>query len=67
MKKVISMLAILVMTGGLCVGCKNKEADESKPEATQQLQESDTKGWELETSKQSTTDDTHDDHSGHNH
>ena len=73
MKKVISMFAILVMIVGLCTGCKNKEADKPKPEATQQTQESNAKDWEPETSKQSTTDTQggHDhstgDHSGHNH
>jgi len=74
MKNVISMFAILVMIGGLCAGCKDKEADKSKPEATQQSQESKAKDWEPETSEQSTADDTHDghdhdagDHSGHDH
>ena len=74
MKKVISMFAILVMIGGLCTSCKDKEADKPKPETTQQSQESNTKDWEPETSKQSTTNSTqggHDhsagDHSGHNH
>jgi len=74
MKKVISMFVILVMIVGLCTGCKDKEADKPKPEATQQSQESNTKDWEPETSKQPTTRSTqggHDtsvgDHSGHNH
>ena len=74
MKKVISMFAILVMIGGLCAGCKDKEAEKPKPEATQQSQEGNAKDWEPETSKQPTTNSTqggHDtsvgDHSGHNH
>ena len=74
MKKVISMFAILVMIGGLCAGCKGKEADKPKPEATQQSQESDAKDWEPETSEETTTNspqDGHDpsvgDHSGHDH
>ncbi len=73
MKKVISMFAILVMIGGLCTGCKGKDADKSKPEATQQSQESNAKDWEPETSKKPTnsTQGGHDtsvgDHSGHNH
>ncbi len=71
MKKVITMVAILVMIAGLCVGCKNKEADKSEPEATQQSQESNAKDWEPETSKQPTKEDEHDhsvgDHTGHNH
>ncbi len=73
MKKVISMFAILVMTVGLCAGCK-KDTDTPKPDTTQQSQESNAKDWEPETSKQPTTDSTqggHDhsvgDHSGHNH
>ncbi|RKX37965.1 MAG: hypothetical protein DRP64_16530 [Verrucomicrobia bacterium] len=67
MKKVISMFAILVMIGGLCASCE-KDANQPKPEATQQSQESDAKDWEPETSEQS-TDDSHDghDHSGHDH
>ena len=74
MKKVISMFAILVMIVGLCTGCKDKDADKSKPEATQQSKESNAKDWEPETSKKSTTNSTqggHDtsvgDNSGHNH
>ena len=69
MKKVISMFAILVMIGGLCAGCKDKEADNPKPEATQQSQESNAKDWEPETSKQPTTHSDEDghDHSGHDH
>ena len=74
MKKVISMFAILVMTCGLCTGCKDKGADEAKPEATQQSQESNAKDWEPETSEETTTNSPqggHDpsvgDHSGHNH
>ncbi len=76
MKKVMSMFAILVMFCGLCTGCKDKDkdADKSKPEATQQSQESNAKDWEPETSKKPTTNSTqggHDhsagDHSGHNH
>lgn len=65
MKKV--MLAILVMIGGLCTGCK-KDADQPKPEAMQQSQESNAKDWEPETSEQP-ADNSHDghDHSGHNH
>jgi len=53
MKKVISMFAILVMIGGLCAGCKDKEA-----EATQQSQESNAKVCASETSKQPTTNST---------
>ena len=74
MKKVISMLAILVMIGGLCTGCKDKEDEKPKPEATQQSQESNARNWEPETSKQTTTnsdqgdhDHSADDHSGHDH
>ncbi len=74
MKKIISMLAILVMIGGLFAGCKAKEADKTEPEATQQPQQSDSKDWEPETSKQSPTNSPqggHDpsvgDHSGHSH
>jgi uncharacterized protein YxeA len=72
MKKVISIFAILVMIGGLCTGCKNKETDKPKPEVTQQSEESKAKDWEPETSEQSTTDSTqgehdHGDHSGHDH
>ena len=68
------MFAILVMIGALCAGCKDKEADKPKPEATQQSQKSNAKNWEPETSKPPTTNSTqggHDhsasDHSGHNH
>ena len=74
MKKVMSMFAILVMIGGLCTGCKDKEADKPNPEATQQSQESNAKDWEPEMSEEPTTnspEDDHDhstgDHSGHNH
>jgi len=69
MKRVISMFAILVMIGGLCAGCKDKKADKSKPEATQQSQESNAKDWEPETSKQPTahSDEDGHDHSGHDH
>ena len=73
MKNVISMFAILAMIVGLCTGCKNKEADNPNPEATQQSQESKAKDWEPETSEQP-TDNSHDghdhdagDHSGHDH
>lgn len=69
MKKVIIMVAILVMIAGLCVGCK-KDADTPKPDATQQSQESNAKDWQPETSEQSTTgghDTSVGDHSGHNH
>ena len=73
MKKVISMFAILVMIGGLCTGCKNKETDKPKSEVTQQSEESNAKDWEPETSEQP-TDNSHDghdhdagDHSGHDH
>jgi len=73
MKKVISMFAILVVIGGLCTGCKDKEADKPKPETTQQSQESNTKDWEPETSEETTNspqgghDTSVGDHSGHNH
>ncbi len=70
MKKVITVFAVLVMIAGLCTGCK----DQAEPEATQQSQESNAKDWEPETSKESTTNDSHDghdhssgDHSGHDH
>ena len=53
MKKVISMFAILVMIGGLCAGCKDKEA-----EATQQSQESNAKVCASETSEETTTNST---------
>ncbi len=68
MKKVMSLFAIWVIIGGLCTGCKDKDADKSKLEATQQSQESDAKNWEPETSEQP-TGNSHDghDHSGHDH
>ena len=74
MKKVISVVAVLVMIGALCAGCKDKEADRPKPGTTNQSKESNDKNWEPETAKQPTTRATkgsHDpnvgDHSGHNH
>ena len=69
MKKVISMIVLLVMISGLCAGCKETEADKPKAEVTQQSQKSDDKNWEPETSKQPTThsDEDDHDHSGHDH
>ena len=69
MKKVISTLAILVMIGTLCIGCKDKAADKPNPEATKQSTSSDAENWEPETSQQPTTHSAEDgqDHSGHDH
>ena len=69
MKKVISMLAILVMIGALSAGCKDKQADKPSPEATKQSTKSNDQNWEPQTSEQPTTHSAEDghDHSEHDH
>ena len=71
MKKVISILAILVMIGCLCTGCKKKDTDKPELDAAKQSQESKAADWEPETAKQPTADDdhdhNHDDGDGHKH
>lgn len=82
MKKVISMLAILVMVAGLCTGCKDTDTgtDKPQPEVTKQSQDVEAKDWEPETAKETATTcpegehdhsehekDAHDENDGHDH
>ncbi|MBT3200878.1 MAG: hypothetical protein HN350_13295 [Phycisphaerales bacterium] len=74
MKKVISLFAVLMMIGVLCVGCEKTET--SKPDAdgqqTGEVKKDTDKNWEPETKKEAAPAAAHDhndggDHTGHNH
>jgi len=81
MKKIISMFAVLMMIGALCVGCE--KTGTATPGAAEQqkkkVEENNAKNWEPETKKEPATKKAaaapatggHDpnvgDHTGHNH
>ena len=67
MKKVISMLAMFVMVGALCIGCKDetsKPDPEKQPNANGAAKDP---NWEPPTLKQPSTCPDDDAHAGHDH
>jgi len=69
MKKLMSMFAMLVMIGALCVGCK--DAEKPKPEAQKQSKKGTDKNWKPETASKPAAKDGHEGHDhgpgGHDH